>query len=211
MRSAMEVLLTLNPSPPPSTPPALGARLARALLKAKKSPNFFLMFLVGSVEVVVVTVEGAVGGKYEERGGSSVHVKDVSVDGTEGEVRMVVVEEVILSDEEEKGVEVEGVDLDSEGVAWAGFESSHRPFLQQGDSRKSNRQEETLSTTTTTTRLKTHAHFRYTARKVMQTAQREKRLSVIAPFCFRGQASHKDVGQLVSLSSCLKLYLTLNT
>lgn len=80
------------------------------------------------MEVVVVTEEGAVGGEDVERGGTSVHVKDVSVDGTEGEVVMVVVEEVILSDEEEKGVEVEGVDLDSEGVAWAGFESSHRPF-----------------------------------------------------------------------------------
>lgn len=41
---------------------------------------------------------------------------------------MVVVKEVILSDEEEKGVEAEGVELDSEGVAWAGYDSSHRPF-----------------------------------------------------------------------------------
>lgn len=31
----------------------------------------------------------------------------------------------------------------SGGGAWAGFDSSHRPFLQQEDSRKSNRQEET--------------------------------------------------------------------
>lgn len=64
---------------------------------------------------------------------------------------------MIWSDEEEKGVEAEGVELDSEGVAWAEFDSSHRPFLQQGDSRKSNRQEETLSTTTTARGLKTHA------------------------------------------------------
>ncbi len=111
-------------------------------------------------------------------------VKDVSVDGTEGEVIVVLVEKVILSDEEEKGVEAEGVDLDSERVAWAGFDSSHRPFLQQGDSRKSNRQEETFSTTTTATGLKTHAQFRYTARKVMQTAHREKCLLGIVSFHF---------------------------
>lgn len=37
----------------------------------------------------------------------------------------------------------DGGGLGSEGVAWAGFDSSHRPFLQQEDSRKSNRQEET--------------------------------------------------------------------
>lgn len=128
--------------------------------------------------VVVVTEEGAGGVEDVERGGTSVDVKDVSVDGTEGEVTVVVVvvvvEEVILSDEDEKGVEAEGVELDSGGVAWAGFDSSHRPFLQQGDSRKSNRQEETLSTTTTATGLKTHAQFRYTTRKVMQTAHRAK-------------------------------------
>lgn len=124
----MEVLLTFTPSPPPppSPPPALAARLARALLKAKKSPNFFLMFLVGSV--VVVTEEGVGEVEDVERGGTSVDVKDVSVDGTEGEVTAVVVEEVIFSDEEEKGVEAEGVELDSEGVAWAGIDSSHRPF-----------------------------------------------------------------------------------
>lgn len=78
---------------------------------------------------------------------------------------------MIFSDEEEKGVEADGVDLDSGGVAWTGFDSSHRPFLQQGDSRKSNKQEEILSTTTTVTGLKTHARFRYITRKVMQTAQ----------------------------------------
>lgn len=126
------------------------------------------------VVVVVVTEERAGGVEDVEKGGASVDVKDVSVDGIEGEMTVVVVEEVILSDEEEKGVEAEGVVLDSEGVAWAGFDSSHRPFLQQGDSRKSNRQEETLSTTTTATGLKTHAQFRYTTRKVMQTAHRAK-------------------------------------
>lgn len=62
----------------------------------------------------------------------------------------VVVEEV-----EDKGVETEGVELDSGGVAWAGFDSSHWPFLQQENSRKSNRQEETFSTTTTGTGPKT--------------------------------------------------------
>lgn len=40
----------------------------------------------------------------------------------------VVVEEVIMSDVEDKGVETEGVELDSGGVAWAGFDSSHWPF-----------------------------------------------------------------------------------
>ena len=72
-----------------------------------------------------------------ERGGKP---GDVQVDATEGEVTAVVEEGVIMSDEVEKGVEAEGVGLDSEGVAWAGFDSSHRPFLQQGDSRKSIRQ-----------------------------------------------------------------------
>lgn len=102
--------------------------------------------------------------------GTSVDAKDLSVDGTEGEVTVMVAEETILSDEEENGVEAEGVELDSEGVTWAGFDSSHRPFLQQEDSRKSNRQEETLSTTTSATGLKAHAQF---TRKVMQTAQTE--------------------------------------
>lgn len=78
--------------------------------------------------VVVVTEEGAGGVEDVERGGTSVDVKVVSVDRTEGEVTVVVVEEVILSDEEEKGVEAEGVELDSGGVAWAGFDSSHWPF-----------------------------------------------------------------------------------
>lgn len=121
------------------------------------------------VVVVVVTEEGAGGVEDVERGGTSVDIKDVSVDGTEGEVTLMVAEEVILSEEEEKGVEAEGVELDSEGVAWAGFDSSHWPFLQQEDSRKSNRQEETLSTTTTATGLKTHAEF--TTIKVMQTVE----------------------------------------
>lgn len=120
---------------------------------------------------MVVTEEGAGGVEDVERGGTSVDVKDVSVNGTEGEVTVVVVEEVIFSDEEEKGVEAEGVELDSEGVAWAGFDSSHRPFLQQGDSRKSNKQEETLSTTTTATGLKTHAQLRYTTRHHANSTQ----------------------------------------
>ena len=124
--------------------------------------------------VVVVTGEGVGVVEDADRGGTSVDVKDVSVYGTEGEVTVVVVEEVIFSDEEEKGVEAEGVELDSGGVAWAGFDSSHRPFLQQGDSRKSNRQEETLSTTTIATGLKSHAQLRYTTRNIMQTAHRAK-------------------------------------
>lgn len=112
------------------------------------------MFLVRIVVVVVVvTEEGAGRVEDEEMGGIPVDVKGVSVDGTEWEVTVMVAEEVILSDEEEKRVEAWGVELDSGGVAWAGFDSSHRPFLQQGDSRKSNRQEETLSTTTTATGL----------------------------------------------------------
>lgn len=45
---------------------------------------------------------------------------------------------------EDKEVETEGVELDSGGVAWAGFDSSHWPFLQQEDSRKSNRQEHSV-------------------------------------------------------------------
>lgn len=79
---------------------------------------------------MVVVIEEEVGGVEDvERGGVSLDVKDVSVYGTEGEVTVVVVaEEVIFSNEEEKGVEAEGVELDSGGVAWAGFESSHRPF-----------------------------------------------------------------------------------
>lgn len=134
--------------------------------------------MVVGVVLEEVTDEGVGGVEDVERDGTSVDVKDVSVDGTEGEVT-VVADEVILSDEEENGVEAEGVELDSEGVAWAGFDSSHRPFLQQGDSRKSNRQEETLSTTTTATGLKTHAQFRYTTKKVMQTAHRAEHLSVM--------------------------------
>lgn len=63
MRSAIEVLLTFTPSPPPpSPPPALAGRLARALLKAKKSPNFFLMVLEGNAVVVDVTDEVTEGG-----------------------------------------------------------------------------------------------------------------------------------------------------
>lgn len=135
MRSAMEVLLTFAPSPPPpSPPPALAARPARALLKAKKSPNFFLMFLEGGAAVAEVVVVEAGGGMEEAGDGALVEVKDVLLDGTEEQVT-VVMGEVILSDEEEKGVGAERVELDSEGVAWAGFDSSHRPFLQQGAER----------------------------------------------------------------------------
>lgn len=76
-------------------------------------------------------------------------------------------EKVIFSGKEEKWVEADGMELDS---VWTGFDSSHWPFLQQEDSRKSNRQENTFSTTTTASELKTHAEFRYTTRKVMQTA-----------------------------------------
>lgn len=66
-----------------------------------------------------------------------------------GEGGVTVVDMNVL-EEDEKGVE-----LDSRGVAWAGFDSSQWSFLQQGDSRKSNRGRETLSTTTTG--LKAHA------------------------------------------------------
>lgn len=113
--------------------------------------------MVVVVDVVVVVKEERAGGVEDVERGTSVDAKDISVDGTEGEVTVMVAEEMILSDEEENRVEAEGVELDSEGVTWAGFDSSHRPFLQQEDSRKSNRQE-TLSTTTTATGLKAHAH-----------------------------------------------------
>ena len=83
--------------------------------------------------------------------------------GTEGEVTVVVEGDVLMlqgrkkeEEEEEEGggrgvVGSVGVEPDSGGVARAGFDSSHQPFLQQRDGRKSNRQEETLSTKTTTT------------------------------------------------------------
>lgn len=62
MRSAMEDLLTLTTSDPcpPSPPPVLADRPARALLKTKKSPNFFFIFFVGIAEVVELVVEGKV-------------------------------------------------------------------------------------------------------------------------------------------------------
>lgn len=127
----MEALLT--PSPPPtSLPSALAARPVRAFLKAKKSPNFLLIFLVGSV--VMVTEEEVRGVDNVERGVTSGDIEDVSVDAIEKEVTVVEVEEMTMSDEEEMGVEAVGEELDSEGVAWAGFESSHWAFLQQGDS-----------------------------------------------------------------------------
>lgn len=80
--------------------------------------------------------------------------------GISGEIQggvTVVVEGVKMSDEEGKEVVVEGVELGSEGVAWTGFDSSHQLFLQQGDSRKSNRQREILSTTTTGSKPRSHA------------------------------------------------------
>lgn len=55
MRSAIEVFLTF----PSGAPSLLAPRPARTFLKAKKSPNFFLMFFVGAaegVEVVKVVV-----------------------------------------------------------------------------------------------------------------------------------------------------------
>lgn len=148
MRSAMEVLLTLTPSAPcpPSPLPVLAARPARALLKAKKSPNFFFIFFVGIVVVVEQVVDGKVVDEKRER--TSMDGREVSVDVAEGEVVRVVVDGV-MSDGEEKGVELGAV-----GRIWAGFDSSHRPFLQWGDSRKSNRRKETLSTTTTGSRTK---------------------------------------------------------
>lgn len=89
IRSAMEGLLTVTPSPP-FTPPALGAWLPRALLKAKKSPNFFLMFLVGSVAVavavvVVVTGVGFRGGEGGEECRALVEAEGVSVGGIDAE------------------------------------------------------------------------------------------------------------------------------
>lgn len=111
--------------------------------------------MVVVVVVVRVMEEGAEGVK---RGGASEDVKDMSVQEREGEVTVMLAEDVMLSDENKNGVETWGVKLDSGGVAWAGFDSSHRPFLQQEDSRKSNRQEETLSTRTIATGLQTHAH-----------------------------------------------------
>lgn len=42
----------------------------------------------------------------------------------------MVIEEVTMPEDivEDKEVETEGVELDSGGVAWAGFDSSHWPF-----------------------------------------------------------------------------------
>lgn len=87
-----------------------------------------------------------------ERDGPSVDVKDVSVDVTEGEVTGMVPGEEVWSGKEEKVVKAKGMGFDSEGVAWADFDSSHWPFLQQEDSRKRNRQVETLNTTAQNTR-----------------------------------------------------------
>lgn len=83
MRSAMEVLLTFIPvplSPPSALPP-----LARAFLKAKNSPNFFLMFLGGSVGAVLVVKEGVGKVGDAEKGSTSVDVQDASVDGAREE------------------------------------------------------------------------------------------------------------------------------
>lgn len=167
MRSAMEVFLTLTHSAPPSSPPppALAARPARALLKAKKSPNFFFMFLEGFAAVVeAVTQVKVVLVEVAQEGGTSGgrHTSDKTQGG-------VTVEGTTMSHEEGKEVVIERVEPDSEGVAWTGFDSSHQLFLQQGDSRKSNRQKERLSTTTTGSKPKWHAPFRYTKRKFMQT------------------------------------------
>lgn len=73
-------------------------------MKAKKSPNFFLMFLVGTVvEELVTDVGGRVVGEVE-RGRTPVDVRGASVDGTEG-VKMMV----MFSDEEHNRVEADGV------------------------------------------------------------------------------------------------------
>lgn len=66
MRSAIEVFLAL-PSGPPSP---LAPRPARTFLKAKKSPNFFLMFLEGAVVGMGVVVE-VVGGTVVTHVGSA--------------------------------------------------------------------------------------------------------------------------------------------
>lgn len=95
----------------------------------------------------VVTEVGQ--GEEVAGGGASGEVRGVSGDMTGGQVTAVTVDVGMTSDEEENGGEAEKVRLDSEGEAWAGFDSSHRPFLQQGNSTKSNKQKETLSTTTT--------------------------------------------------------------
>lgn len=49
-----------------------------------------------------------------ERGGPSVDVKDVSVDGTEGEVTRMVSGEEVWSGKEEKVVKAKGMGFDSE-------------------------------------------------------------------------------------------------
>lgn len=88
----------------------------------------------------------------------------MSVDVAEGEVMVVV--DKIMSDGEGRGVV-----LDS--GTWVEFDSSHRPFLQWGDSRKSNRRK-TLSTTTTGSRPKSHAPLRFTKLTFMQMADKAK-------------------------------------
>lgn len=163
MRSAMEVFLTLTHSAPPSSPPpALAARPARALLKAKKSPNFFFIFLEGFVVVVVVLTQVKMVLVEVAQGGGTSGGRHDKSDTTQGGVTAVMVEGTTMSDEEGKEVVIERVEPDSEGVAWTGFDSSHQLFLQQGDSRKSNRQKEIFSTTTTGSKPKSHAPFWYT-------------------------------------------------
>lgn len=108
------------------------------------------MVVVESTQLQMVLVEVAQrGDTLGDRHGISGEIK--------GGVTVVVVVGVKMADEEGKEVVVEGVELGSEGVAWTGFDSSHQLFLQQGDSRKSNRQKEILSTTTTGSKPRSHA------------------------------------------------------
>lgn len=72
-----------------------------------------------------------------------VEAQGVWVDGTDGGGTGIMLEEEVLSDRDEMRAGSEGGGLGFGGVAWAGFDSSHWPLLQQKDSRKSNRQEET--------------------------------------------------------------------
>lgn len=95
------------------------------------------------VVVLVVTGVGLGGEEDVEECRALVEAQDVWVDEIDGEGTGMMSKEEVLSDKDEMRVRSEGGGLGFGGVAWAGFDSSHRPFLQQEDSRKSNRQEET--------------------------------------------------------------------
>lgn len=157
------------------------------------------MVVVVVVMVVVVVVrvmeEGAGGAEGVKSGGASEDAKDMSVQEREGEVTVMLAEDVMLSDKDKNGVETWGVKLDSGRVVWAGFDSSHRPFLQQEDSRKSNRQEETLSTRTIAIGLQTHAD-----NSKGHAHSTESRNAYVG--------WHGDVDYLVALSICSTTWYT---